>query len=49
MPSWKGAEKIVDQAGQTVFIPLHPGAKKCLDEAKIPIRYIAAGGDTPAQ
>ncbi|MGE0714616.1 MAG: TAXI family TRAP transporter solute-binding subunit [Alphaproteobacteria bacterium] len=47
VPTWKGAEKIVDKAAQTVFIPLHPGAKKCLDEAKIPIRYIAVGAETP--
>ncbi|MCC7272256.1 MAG: TAXI family TRAP transporter solute-binding subunit, partial [Alphaproteobacteria bacterium] len=43
VPSWKGAEKLTDRAAQTVFIPLHPGAKRCLDEAKIPIRLIAHG------
>lgn len=47
VPSWKGAEKLAERAAQTVFIPLHPGAKRCFDEAKIPIRTIAAGGDTP--
>lgn len=47
VPSWKGAEKLVNRAAATVFIPLHPGAKRCFDEAKIPITYIGAGKDTP--
>ncbi len=48
VPTWKGAEKLVDRAAQTVFIPLHPGAKKCFDEAGIPIRLIANGSDSPS-
>jgi TRAP transporter TAXI family solute receptor len=47
VPSWKGAEKLTQRAAQTVFVPLHPGAKRCFDEAKIPIKTIAAGNDTP--
>jgi len=48
VPTWKGAEKLVDRAAQTVFIPLHPGAKKCFEEAGIPIRTIANGADNPS-
>lgn len=48
VPTWKGAEKIANRAAETVFIPLHPGAKKCFDEAKIPVHTIAKGGDTPS-
>jgi uncharacterized protein len=47
VPSWKGAEKLTQRAAQTVFVPLHPGAKRCFDEAGIPVKTIAAGGDTP--
>jgi uncharacterized protein len=47
VPSWKGAEKLTQRAAQTVFIPLHPGAKRCFDEAGIPVKTIAAGGETP--
>ncbi|BBK45395.1 hypothetical protein STVA_54150 [Allostella vacuolata] len=48
VPTWKGAEKIADRAAQTVFVPLHPGARKCFDEAKIPIKLIAQGGANPS-
>ena len=47
VPGWKGAEKLVERAGATVFVPLHPGAKRCLEEAKIPVNFIGAGADTP--
>jgi TRAP transporter TAXI family solute receptor len=47
VPSWKGAEKLTNRAAQTVFVPLHPGARRCYEEAGIPIKTIAAGGDTP--
>lgn len=47
VPSWKGAEKLADRAAETVFIPLHPGAKRCFDEAGISIQYIGAGSETP--
>ena len=45
VPGWKGAEKLAQRAAQTVFIPLHPGAKRCFEEAGIPITYIGAGKD----
>ncbi len=45
VPSWKGAEKLAERAASTVFVPLHPGARRCFEEAKIPIRTIAHGGD----
>ena len=35
------------RAAATVFIPLQPGAKRCVEEAGIEINYIAAGNDTP--
>lgn len=47
VPGWKGAEKLADRAAATVFIPLHPGAKRCFDEAGIAVNYIGAGKDTP--
>lgn len=47
VPGWKGAEKLASRAAATVFIPLHPGAKRCFDEAGIAINYIGAGKDTP--
>ena len=47
VPGWKGAEKLADRAAATVFIPLHPGAKRCFDEAGIAITTIGAGKDTP--
>jgi len=47
VPSWRGAEKLTGRAAQTVFIPLHPGARKCYEELGIPIKTIAAGADTP--
>jgi TRAP transporter TAXI family solute receptor len=47
VPGWKGAEKLADRAAATVFIPIHPGAKRCFDEAGIAINYIGAGKETP--
>jgi TRAP transporter TAXI family solute receptor len=47
VPSWKGAEKLTHLAAQTVFIPLHPGARKCFQELNIPVKTIGAGADTP--
>jgi len=47
IPTWKGAEKLTARSAQTVFIPLHPGARRCFEEAGIPIKLIASGGDTP--
>lgn len=40
IPGWKGSEKLADRAASTVFIPLHPGAKRCFEEANIPITFI---------
>lgn len=45
VPGWKGAENLAQRAAQTVFIPMHPGAKRCFKEAGIPITTIGAGGD----
>lgn len=45
VPSWKGASKLWKDAASNVFIPIHPGAKRCFEEAKIPIKIIAKGGD----
>lgn len=45
VPVWKGAENLASRAASTVFIPLHPGAKRCFDEAGIKINYIGAGKD----
>ena len=45
VPGWKGSEKMAARAASTVFIPLHPGAKRCFDEAGIKINYIGAGKD----
>jgi TRAP transporter TAXI family solute receptor len=47
VPGWKGAEKLIDRAAQTVFIPLHPGAARCYKELGHPIKTIGAGADTP--
>jgi TRAP transporter TAXI family solute receptor len=43
VPGWKGGETKWKEAGGEVFIPLHPGTKRCYDEAGIPIRTIAKG------
>jgi len=47
VPGWEGAEAMADRAASTVFIPLHPGAQRCFEEAGIPINYVGAGEDTP--
>jgi TRAP transporter TAXI family solute receptor len=47
VPGWAGAEAMADRAASTVFIPLHPGAQRCFEEAGIPINYIGAGEETP--
>lgn len=47
VPGWQGAEAMAERAASTVFIPLHPGAQRCFEEAGIPINYIGAGEDTP--
>lgn len=47
VPGWAGAEVQAQRAASTVFVPLHPGAKRCFEEAGIPITYIGAGQDTP--
>jgi len=45
VPSWKGSEKLWEKGAASVFVPIHPGAKRCFDEAKIPLKLIAKGGD----
>jgi len=45
VPSWKGSAKLWDKAAANAFIPIHPGAKRCFEEGKIPIRLISKGGD----
>ena len=47
VPGWKGAEKLAHRAAATVFVPLHPGAKRCFDEAGIKVTTIGAGAETP--
>lgn len=47
VPGWAGAETMAPRAAATVFIPPHPGTKRCFEEAGIDINYIAAGNDTP--
>lgn len=45
VPSWKGAEKLWDKAAISVFVPLHPGARRCLEELKIPVTTVAHGAE----
>lgn len=47
VPGWAGAEAQAHRAAATVFIPLHPGAQRCFEEAGIEISFIGAGEDTP--
>lgn len=46
VPTWRGAERLTAQAASTVFIPLHPAAKRFYEEVGIPITTIARGGDS---
>jgi TRAP transporter TAXI family solute receptor len=46
VPTWRGAERLLDKAAATVFIPLHPAARRFYEEAGIPITTIARGGDS---
>ncbi len=46
VPTWRGAERLLDKAAATVFIPLHPAARRFYEEAGIPITTMARGDDT---
>jgi TRAP transporter TAXI family solute receptor len=43
VPTWRGAEAIAPRAASITFLPLHPGARRCFEEANIPITTIAQG------
>lgn len=45
VPGWKGAEAQAPRAASTVFVPLHPGAERCLTEAGIEITKIGVAAE----
>ena len=48
VPSWEGAEAQADHAASTVFVPLHPGAERCFEEAGIEVNRIGAAAEEPS-